>query len=124
MLLNIYCVVLCQQLALPAEGTDPHDMALFSQIPETQEGQESPVVYSTESPCNQKMVGNAVFISDAAVGREMTAYLTGLDETPPNRNPGKRPVSDLEGIDLNSIAFSPESASKIAKSVVTQNSQT
>lgn len=92
-------------------------MTLFGDIAESQSSPHSAVVYATDSPCNTKPHGKAVLVADDIVGQQMDTFFTSLQETPPTKNSGKRTVTELDGIDLGSLEFSPESITKMAKSI-------
>lgn len=71
----------------------------------------------SDMPMKANNLGNPVFLSDAEVGVSLTTYFSDLEETPPNKTPGKRAVAELDAIDFNSLDFSPESAAKLAKNI-------
>lgn len=56
-------------------------------------------------------------VSNVELGGKYETFID-LEETPKGKKMGKRPIDEIECIDLNNMAFSPEAAVKVIKSVI------
>lgn len=71
------------------------------------------IILDDDSPIKKVMS-----MPDSGITTPTVKQLTSMEDsevTPPTKNAGKRAVSDLEGLDLSNMDFSPESQTKIPK---------